>query len=292
MKIQNELTCQACGSTALIPHLEVKDYFFSGESFELYHCNKCQLLITSPQPSEEKLSSYYQSPDYISHTNRITNFITLAYKIVRNLSINNKYLLVNKYTDGSKILDVGCGTGYFLAKMKSRNWQIQGVEPDTTARSQAEKILNQPMASSLYEIREKYPAITLWHVLEHMPDLNKVVAYLQSILQEKGTLFVALPNHESYDASFYKQYWAGYDVPRHLYHFNKNSVKNLMSAHQLKVTHIMPMYWDSFYVAMLSEKYKHGKNRPVHAFWKGLVSNLKASEKMNYSSLIYVIKHV
>ena len=135
-----------------------------------------------------------------------------------------------------------------------------------------------------------FDAITLWHVLEHVHDLSSYVQQLKLLLKEKGKLFIAVPNYTSLDAKIYKEYWAAYDVPRHLYHFSPRSMQVLMEKNGLKIIEHKPMWYDSFYISVLSNKYKSGKNKWTAALWNGFRSNLKAmSNVKKCSSVIYIV---
>ena len=190
-------------------------------------------------------------------------------------------------------MDAGCGTGAFLNEMRNSGWGITGLEPDETARKNAIELFNiNPLPSNkIFDLPpQSFDAITMWHVLEHVHQLQEYLAQLKKLLTKNGRLFIAVPNYTSYDAQHYNQYWAAYDVPRHLYHFSPQSIKTLMAAHGLQVKKIMPMWFDSFYVSVLSEQYKNSKGNVVGAFITGLVSNLKAlGNEEKCSSLIYII---
>jgi 2-polyprenyl-3-methyl-5-hydroxy-6-metoxy-1,4-benzoquinol methylase len=289
-------TCPSCGHNSWRKHLRCIDHTVSHETFEITTCTKCALLATSPRPDDEKIGTYYQSSDYISHTSKAASTIDRIYLIAREFTLGWKENLVRKHTKAAQqILDYGCGTGDFLSYCAQRNWKISGVEPAVSARAIASSKTNVPIHSDIKELsNERYSAITLWHVLEHVPDLNLILTELRSHLAKDGTLFIAVPNHESFDAKYYQSYWAGYDVPRHLWHFNPESMKILLDKNGLQVTQTYPMKLDSFYVSLLSEKYiNNGKATLfslIKAFFLGVTSNLKAITTGKYSSLIYVCK--
>lgn len=275
--------------------LSVKDHSVSGEQFELIQNSEYGFLETTPQPSSDKLSEYYESEDYISHTDSKRNLFEKVYHLVRSLSLKKKLSLINSFSSkDKKLLDVGCGTGDFLQKAFQNNWNISGIEPNEQARD----IANKKTKNSVFEIEQllKFDAqifdvITLWHVLEHLPNLEDHIAIFKKLLKPSGTLIIAVPNYKSYDAQYYKQFWAAYDVPRHLWHFNQTSISKLVSKHSFKVEKVKPMWFDSFYVSMLSEKYKTDKMNPLKGFLVGLLSNVKAVSTKEASSLIYIIKN-
>ena len=283
--------CPLCESGQFNLFLKCKDYTTTGDIFNIVQCTNCSFLFTNPRPASESLGKYYESDQYISHTNQANNLINKAYKIARTFTIQQKSGLISKWSRKGKLLDVGCGTGEFIHYNKVKGWRVKGVEVNEQAREQAESLLSQELEKDLFHLdpKEKYDAITLWHVLEHVDQLNETVKRLHNFLKENGTLFLAVPNPDAYDAAYYKENWAAYDVPRHLYHFTKDTMSKLMQKYQLQVKQVLPMKLDAFYVSMLSEKYKTGKSRLAKASWTGLVSNIKAQQDNNYSSLIYIV---
>ncbi len=287
--------CPVCGNEKLSFALKTIDYTVSNEEFSIYQCEHCSVRFTDNIPSLSQIGKYYDSEQYISHTNSSKGLFNKLYQLVRNYSLVSKRELVCKFANKKSgiILDYGCGTGSFLNEMKSNGWSIKGVEPDAGAAQKATLLNGIEIgdSSSLSSfIRESVDVITLWHVLEHVHDLHPTLNTLKSILKANGVMFVAVPNYQSFDAAHYKQFWAAYDVPRHLYHFSKKSMDNLMEANGLQIVKVLPMWFDSFYVSLLSEKYKKNPIGPILAVIVGLLSNIIAFFKGNSSSLIYVIK--
>lgn len=279
-------------------YLKVKDHSVSGEVFELIENSEFGFLETYPQPSKEKLPQYYESEDYISHTDAKRNLFEKLYHLVREFALNKKLSLINSFVSGNSnekmLLDIGCGTGDFLKTALNNDWVISGIEPNDDARAIANKKTNNTVFNieHLLEFQEKsFDVITLWHVLEHLPNLEDHVNLLKKLLKPGGRIIIAVPNYKSYDAKVYKEFWAAYDVPRHLWHFNKNSISKLFSKKSMEIEKIKPMWFDAFYVCLLSEKYKTGKMNFIKAFFNGFVSNLKALGSKEVSSLIYIIKN-
>ncbi|WP_223550063.1 class I SAM-dependent methyltransferase [Aestuariivivens sp. NBU2969] len=275
--------------------LKVKDYSVSGEEFKLVKNPEYGFLETIPKPTQVSLSKYYQSEDYISHTDANRNWFEKVYHFIRTITLKRKLRLINNYARESKnLLDIGCGTGDFLQAAKQKGWNVVGIEPNERARKTANKKINsivyQPEQLSKIE-DNSFDVITLWHVLEHLPNLYDQIALFKKLLKPNGTLVIAVPNYKSFDATHYKNFWAAYDVPRHLWHFDTASISNLLSRQSLKVIKIKPMWFDAFYVSLLSEKYKSGKMNIIKGFCVGLSSNLKSLATKEASSLIYVAKN-
>ncbi|GAA3776912.1 class I SAM-dependent methyltransferase [Corallibacter vietnamensis] len=277
------------------PHLVVKDHSVSGEKFELRYNESLDMLETYPQPSLQNLPSYYESEDYISHTDAKRNLFESVYHLVRSYSLKQKLKLINKQSvSGKTLLDVGCGTGDFLQTALKNNWNVTGVEPNPQARDIANKKTNNVVydADKISEFKkESFDVITLWHVLEHLPNLEEQLALYKSLLKKEGTLIIAVPNFKSFDATYYKEFWAAYDVPRHLWHFSRTAISKLVSKNNMKVVKTLPMMFDAYYVSLLSEGYKSGSKNPLKAFYIGFRSNLKAKQSKEYSSHIYIIKN-
>ena len=273
-------------------YIKVKDHSVSGEKFELLLDEELQLLKTHPQPELENLGKFYESEDYISHTDAKRSLFEKIYHWVKIYSLNKKVSLINSLhkTKGS-LLDIGAGTGDFLVTAKANGWQITGIEPNENAKKLAvSKGVN--FENNIESIEnQQFDVITMWHVLEHVPNVEHQIKELKRLLKPNGTIIIAVPNFKSFDAGYYGEFWAAYDVPRHLWHFSKTSIEKLFGKENIQLVKILPMIFDSFYVSLLSEKYKNGKMNFFKAFWIGLRSNWKANQSKEYSSHIYVLKN-
>jgi 2-polyprenyl-3-methyl-5-hydroxy-6-metoxy-1,4-benzoquinol methylase len=287
--------CPVCSSNNISKQLIAKDHTVSHQQFEIWHCNNCTARFTQDVPGQEAIGAFYQSDNYISHSDTKKGIVNTLYHWVRQRTLLSKLRLLIKQVGIIKgtVLDIGCGTGAFLNTMKIKGWNITGLEPDATARGKATDLYNiQPLSSEkLFELKPaSYDAITMWHVLEHVHQLHNYIKQLELLLSPNGKIFIAVPNYTCYDAAKYQQNWAAYDVPRHLYHFSPQSIQQLLTPYNLKLANIQPMWYDSFYVSMLSEQYQHGKGNIIRAFWCGLISNIKTvGNPKKCSSLIYVI---
>jgi len=274
--------------------ISVKDYSVSGEVFELVKNETFGFLETIPQPDLEKLPEYYKSDDYISHTDSNRNLFERTYHIIKKMALRRKLSLINSFSkQKGTLLDVGCGTGDFLEFSKQKGWRVVGIEPNDEARAIANKKTNNSVYKTNHLLNlenHSFDIITLWHVLEHLPNLEEHIAEFKRLLKPNGTLIIAVPNYKSYDAKIYKTYWAAFDVPRHLWHFSKESIKILMETFKMNVVKMYPMQFDAFYVSLLSEKYSTGRMTIFRPFFIGLLSNLKAIWSKEYSSIIYCVK--
>jgi 2-polyprenyl-3-methyl-5-hydroxy-6-metoxy-1,4-benzoquinol methylase len=287
--------CPVCHSTNIDPLLTVKDFSVSKEEFVIWQCANCSLRFTQDVPDEASIGPYYQSPDYISHSNTSKGLLNQLYQKVRRHTLAQKAKFIIHHTKANgRILDIGAGIGAFLDVMQERGWTIKGIEPDAGARHNAKTLFNLTLdePSVLFDLPQAhYDAITLWHVLEHVHDLHSYMEQLKNLLAKNGKIFIAVPNYTSADAAAYRNYWAAYDVPRHLYHFTPKAIATLAQQHGLKVTETKPMWFDSFYISLLSSQYHRGKMAWIGAGLTGLRSNLVALfNKERCSSLIYVIE--
>jgi 2-polyprenyl-3-methyl-5-hydroxy-6-metoxy-1,4-benzoquinol methylase len=288
-------SCPCCGSAALSKALAATDYLVSQKEFEILECADCTLRFTQHIPDAQAIAQYYQSSDYISHSGTNKGIINSLYHTVRKITLADKRRLILSVTqiDNGRLLDIGAGTGAFVGHMQTNGWQSTGLEPDEAARRNAltANKVNLLAPDTLFEFPENsFDVITMWHVLEHVHDLHNYMEQLKKILKPNGKIFIAVPNYTSYDAKFYKGFWAAYDVPRHLYHFSPEAMFQLLSIHSLQLLASRVMWYDSFYISLLSEKYKKEKKNALRGFLVALFSNLKAFvDKERCSSLIYII---
>lgn len=288
--------CPICGSNNISEKLTAKDYTVSHEVFTILECADCTARFTQDVAEANEIGKYYQSSNYISHSDTNEGLVNKLYHVVRKRTLKSKQQLVEKFTGIKKgqLLDIGAGTGAFVKTMQEADWEVTGLEPDEAARKIAltqHSVLLQAL-EELHSLSENsYDAISMWHVLEHVHTLHEYIEIFQKILKKDGALIIAVPNYTSADATHYKEHWAAYDVPRHLYHFSPKSMQVLMAQHGFQVAKMLPMWYDSSYVSMLSETYKTSKSRLPSALWQGLKSNLNALGKsQNCSSVIYVCK--
>jgi 2-polyprenyl-3-methyl-5-hydroxy-6-metoxy-1,4-benzoquinol methylase len=287
--------CPICNNADEAFYLEGKDYFLTKEPFQIVECRTCGFRYTNPRPTEESSGKYYQSEDYISHDAGKNGLIPALYGIARYFTLRSKFGIVKRYSPGNSILDIGCGTGEFLNYCQKKGYKCTGVEPSEKARTFAETNYKLDVKTDFLnglEATSRFDCITLWHVLEHIHQLDKTMMKLTHVLSPGAILIVALPNSNSHDASSYQEFWAAFDLPRHLYHFNRESLIALAKKHQLSCHKILPQKLDSYYISLLSEKYKRGSANYFNAFFHGFLSNIKARvPQIGHSSEIYILKH-
>ena len=281
--------CPICDNESAVDFISATDHNVSNDVFNITACNSCGLKFTNPKISEETIGKYYKSDNYISHSNTKKGLINKLYHLVRKYQFKQKEKLISKLSNEKKLLDIGCGTGEFLKYCKQKNWLVSGLEPDELARSFASKNYNLDLYNNLNEINnKKFDVVTMWHSLEHVYHLKNDFLKISNLLNNKGYLIIAVPNCASYDAKYYKNNWAAYDLPIHLYHFNKKNIADLAEMFGLNVIKIKPLIFDAFYISMLSEKKKEGS--ALKGFFVGLWSNIKAKKTTNHSSLIYILQ--
>lgn len=286
--------CPVCDSSSIEHSITVKDFSVSGKAFPVWICRNCSFRFTQDVPSMSEIGPYYAFEDYISHTETRKGVINQLYHTVRQITLQQKRKQITRLSPKKtgSILDIGCGTGAFLETMKHAGWDTLGLEPDEKARQKAiDRSLSVYPSEHLFNINKTFDVITMWHVLEHVHDLHAYLEKIHSLLEPDGVLLVAVPNYTSRDQLAYQQFWAAYDVPRHLYHFSPSSMQQLMSKYGFQLMKTLPMWFDSFYVSMLSEKYRNGKVNYLSAFLHGIQSNFYAiMDSSKCSSIIYVLK--
>lgn len=286
--------CPCCYSTAIYPALSAVDYTVSKKRFEIFHCEDCTARFTQHVPDAASIAPYYQSVNYVSHSDTQKGLVNRLYHFVRNYTLKGKRNLVCNAagTNTGTLLDVGAGTGAFANTMKTAGWSVTALEPDSTARANAfnKYGLTLEPPEKLFGLADaQFDVITMWHVLEHVHDLHGYLDQFYKLIKPGGKLIIAVPNYTSRDAKAYGEFWAAYDVPRHLYHFSPRSMEQLGRAKGFTLDDTKPMWFDSFYVSMLSEQYRNEGGNLIGAFWNGMLSNLGTlRDKKRCSSVIYI----
>jgi 2-polyprenyl-3-methyl-5-hydroxy-6-metoxy-1,4-benzoquinol methylase len=291
------MNCPICNNSNPEIALESQDFSLTQTSFLVLHCPNCSLRYTSPVPNQDEIGQYYKFKAYISHTDTKEGWMNQLYHYVRTKSLAQKTNWVQSLFTGHKghVLDIGAGTGAFVHAMQQKSWKVTGLEPDATTREKAFELykLHLQSAEAIFELAEhEFEVITMWHVLEHVHTLKPYLNQCFKSLKYNGRLIIAVPNYTSFDAKYYQKYWAAYDLPRHLYHFSPKSMTILLNEMGFELVAIKPMWYDSFYVSLLSEKYKQsGKLGMLVAGVIGALSNLfTLKDTSKASSIIYEFK--
>ncbi len=293
--MENLFACPKCKSTDFKPFLQCVDYTVTKEKFNIVSCKQCGFKFTNPRPDNKLIHKYYESENYISHSNTNSGFFNKLYHSIKKIAIKNKINIIEELQPKNKsLLDIGCGTGSFLGTIKAKGWNVKGIEPNEKARNTAIEThsINVLDETELINLpKNSISVITLWHVMEHVHNIKQRSHEIYNLLEAGGYAIIAVPNHTSWDAKHYGEYWAAYDVPRHLSHFSPQTIKELFKDSNLKHVKSLPMKFDSYYVSLLSEKYKNSFLQPLKALLIGLYSNLKANKNPeNYSSVIYIFQ--
>ena len=295
--MENIQNCPICGHTNAYHFLNCIDQTYSKEIFSIVACSNCNFKFTSPRPDEMEIGNYYMSENYVSHSDNKKGFINKLYHVVKSYALIKKMQLVMHYSKRKGIIvDYGCGSGDFLNTCKGNGWEVYGVEPSDSARARINEKFGISSCQNNSELLtiigdKKVDCITLWHVLEHIGNLEALFLLFENILAPNGKIVIAVPNPSSYDCFYYKEQWAAYDLPRHFYHFEPRDIRLLFSNHGYRNIKTLPMIFDSFYVSMLSEKNKGSKLGILRAFFIGLLSNVKAIKTgEKFSSQIYIFQ--
>lgn len=287
----NTYKCPWCDSDKTQIHLWLKDEFLTNEEFQIYECLHCGLLFTEPRPDKDKIGDYYKSKEYYSHQENKKGFIPKLYEQVKRINLKHKYQIATKGIKKGKMLDIGCGVGDSLHTAEQNGWNCMGVEPSEDAKAIARKRIKAEIVNSeeLEQLpNETFDVITMWHVLEHVDNLKWQIAQLQRLIKKEGRIVIAVPNYKSYDAKYYKDKWAAYDVPRHLNHFNKDTIVKIFKTNGLELARTDKLRWDAYYISYMSEQYRHRAFPLLKGVYRGFISNCKARTSKEWSSKIYV----
>lgn len=284
--------CPNCGGNISLA-LKTSDFSISKEYYEIWQCSSCQLKFTQNIPDQENIGPYYKSEDYISHSDNKKGIVNKVYHMVRSYMLGRKERIVREYSANKKVLDYGTGTGYFANELKKNQYKVQAIEIDSDARNYAKSQfgLDVRPIDYLFSCTDTFDAITLWHVFEHIYDLPTYVKHFSRILDKNGHLIIAVPNSDSIDAKTYQSMWAAYDVPRHIWHFTPTTLPKVVEKHGFSLVKKYKMPFDSFYVSLLSEKYKGSRMQLIKGLIQGMKSYIGAINNVdNCSSVIYVFK--
>ena len=287
--------CPVCGHSSFKHFLNVPDWLVSKEVFELQQCEQCQFVFTANAPLEKDAGPYYNSEEYVEHSDTSSGLIYSVYHVARRAMLHYKYIKIKRLHAGKKLLDVGSGSGYFLNFMKKKGYNVTGVEISKKAVALCKKNFGIKAHSPSEFLEEKldtdYDIISLWHVFEHVYSYDAYFELFSKSLNNNGYLILALPNCDSQDARMNKSYWGAYDTPRHIWHFTSKTIELFAMGRGFKMIkkHRMPL--DPFFNVMVSDSYKDKFTFLPLTLLKGLYSyiiSLLNIEKS--SSIIYIFQ--
>ena len=269
---------------------KAKDSLVSNESFSIHWDEKKQIAFTKIDPSIN-IEDYYKSAEYASHKTKYTSIADYFYHWAQKSMLTYKLKIILKYSAVKSVLDIGAGVGNFAQFLKNKGYKVSVVEQNEAAHNScAEKGLTSFKSTNNILNTDRFDTLTLWHVLEHLPNLEEAFKQFNKLLVSNGTLFVAVPNWKSNDALHYKENWAGLDVPRHLWHFSTPGLVKLAKAHGFTPVACHPLWFDALYISYLSEKQMGKRVALLRGISKGIFFTFKAFFNKEYSSLIHVFK--
>ena len=269
--------------------IETKDYLVTHESFFVEEKEK-GISFTHPVIADEEIDKYYNTTAYLSHSSNKT-LISFFFDLFSNIMVKKKTSFMLGLGGVSAYLDYGCGIGKLISSMNKKGVASYGYDTSSLAISVCNnKSLN--ASSNLDDLPNKYDLISFWHSLEHVSDYTKVLKKTKKMLSKNGTMVVALPNYDSFDAKFYSKFWAAYDTPRHRVHFTKKGFIKAASQLGFEVVKTKPLFLDSFYISMMSEKYKQSLFYFLKGLFIGALSNLFFFFTKQASSHTYVLKNL
>lgn len=294
MQANQQPTCPYTGATNVEYLFDAIDHTVSRETFAVYRNPDLDFYFTWPRPSEDSIGKYYEAEAYISHSDTNKGLFNALYHWVRSFTLKSKIKLIQKYTAQKRLLDIGSGTGAFLNQAARSGFNVTGIEPSEAARNVAYTKYNltlKPLDALFHLPPNSFDIVTMWHVLEHAYQLKATLNTLHNVLSEKGWAIIAVPNAASAEAEWNGTVWAGWDVPRHLYHFTPTAIQQLFNYHGFKCVHYQHMPFDPFYVSMLTEKIKTGKVNIWKGFWKGLSAfNAGRSNTDKATCIVYIFQ--
>ena len=296
MIYQDFNSCPLCGAYGQTPYADCTDFTVSRESYILMRCPECGMVYTSNPPKECDTSKYDKLDLKLKLGDSPAGLIHKLYYYIRLRMLSRKAHIVESqsYRTGGSLLNYGAKTGYFSHKMERRGWKVTSIEKYHEERLFSlemfhHRMFDVPEMDRLHP--ETFDVITLWHVFEHCYDPNGLLDKFYKLLRPTGILIMACPNIRSTDAMHYGPYWAAYDVPRHLWHFNTTSLSELAHKHGFTLMHRERMPFDCFYISILSEKHKRHKM----AFLRGILYGfhcwlVSLAHPDSSSSMVYVFR--
>lgn len=281
------ISCPICNGSKFQNFIKVKDRFSLSriENFQLVKCN-CNFILLNPRPNSDEISNFYNHTDYDPHKKRNLSFYDIIYKLVQKIALKIKFSRIIKFKKKGELLDIGGGQGEFAIYMQNKGFSSTLQDNFSNYKG----ILK--FYSNIDKLKNKlFDVISMWHVLEHIHDLEKLFISINTILKKNGILVIAVPNHDAIERISFHEKWAPYDAPRHLYHFNLFTLEKLLNKNGFEILKKYSMIQDSFYNILLSINKKS-----IYSIFKGLyvsvitILNMLINGSKNASTIMVICK--
>lgn len=242
--------CPACGIASLRQAFNATPLDYSlKERFDILVCERCGHGITMTESAQHEMPLHeggsYDTSEKLWHR--------LASPFLRLLE-RNKMKYLGPKPEGARLLEVGCGKGRFLEVAVDAGYSVHGLEPSKRSYSFARTRLgDKVLCMNLEDLGEEvgqFDFIVLWHVLEHINDIDAVLDKIKTLLYPAGKVLIAVPNFKSFQARIGRSNWYGLDPPRHLHHFSPQSIEKILKRHNLRIERF---FFNSFYLDYVGE---------------------------------------
>lgn len=228
-------------------------------AYGLVRCNACGHEFLNSRPTRGSIGIYYSAEAYqpfLSSSHR-KSMADRVYAIVRKFSVRWKRRQIERQQKRGSVLDLGCGTGEFLAEMQRSGWKATGLEPSLEAVKHGREVLGLDIIHAHVDesplLDQQFDVITMWHALEHVHRLHPALRWIYDTLKPDGRVYVAVPNMSGFDGRFYGKHWVALDPPRHLHHFSYHSMARLIEQHGFKIHSTRQIPLDTLFNVGMSE---------------------------------------
>ena len=239
-------SCNLCGSDRFEPHLVRGDLnlYLPGE-FQLVRCNNCELIYQNPRPLAADLMTMYPQ-EYDQYQDATKREHSRILQLDRLYGLRKRSKAVMRHIERGRLLDVGCATGEFLNAIRDKGWEVVGVEPSPLASRWARENLDLDVKTGTLETvalpDESFDVVTMWNVIEHVPDPHAVLSKAYRLLRSNGLLVLTTPNFDSVDVKIFGRYWIGYELPRHFYVFSRRTLLEVVEKAGFRVLETKCLY--------------------------------------------------
>ena len=243
--------CIICSSKYASSFISLNDRLSnSSKKYNLLKCI-CGFIYLNPRPDIGEINHYYKLDNYDPHKESFNSFWNTAYHYVQKVTLNWKYRIITKYIKKGSLLDIGGGKGEFAQFINKKGWDVT-FQDNMTDLNRREN--NSFFVRELSNVNstKRFDVITLWHSLEHIHNIKYLFDSINNMLKDSGILIIAVPNMNAPERKFYKYTWAPYDAPRHLYHFNLDSLNKLCQNKGYYIMSKYSLYQDIPYNVILS----------------------------------------